>query len=125
MTAQAISSPTRAKAEEARMLRARLNLIVSSVPIAIWVNPAWAVLSILPFAGFFPIFGKIAWWRLGAIVALHFANSFIASALYRGYLRDPSNSQKWLWAVAGFQGLIGTAWGVPLIPLIAWMNRGR
>ncbi len=116
MTAQAISSPTRANTEETRMLRARLNLIVSSVPIAIWVNPAWALLSILPFAGFFPIFGAIAWWRLAAVMAMHIGNSFIASALYRGYLRDPANSQKWLWAVAGFQGLIGTAWG-----LMAWL----
>jgi len=116
MTAQAISSPTRAKAEEARMLRARLNLIVSSVPIAIWVNPAWALLSILPFAGFFPVFGAISWWRLAAVMAMHIGNSFIASALYRGYRRDPANCTRWLWAVAGFQGLIGTAWG-----LMGWL----
>ena len=116
MTAQAISSPARAKTEETRMLRARLNLIVSSVPIAIWVNPAWAAITILPFAGFFPVFGAIAWWRLAAIMALHIVNSFIASALYRGYLRDPVNSRKWMWAVGGFQMLIGTTWG-----LMGWL----
>jgi two-component system cell cycle sensor histidine kinase PleC len=116
MTAKAISSPTRVKAEETRMLRARLNLIVSSVPIAIYVNPAWAAITILPFAGFFPVFGAIAWWRLAAIMILHIANSFIASALYRGYLRDPANSSKWLWAVGGFQMLIGTTWG-----LMGWL----
>jgi hypothetical protein len=29
------------------------------------------------------------------------------------------------WAKLAFYLVAGTAWGVPLIPLIAWMNRGR
>ena len=74
------------------------------------------LVTILPFAGLFPVFGAIAWWRLVAIMLLHIGNSFIASALYRGYLRDPSDSKKWLWAVGGFQMLIGTTWG-----LMGWL----
>jgi hypothetical protein len=31
---------------------------------------------------------------------------------------------QWL-AKLAFYMVAGTAWGVPLIPLIAWMNRGR
>jgi hypothetical protein len=31
---------------------------------------------------------------------------------------------QWLVRLA-FYGIAGTAWGVPLIPLITWMNRGR
>jgi len=29
------------------------------------------------------------------------------------------------WAQLSYYIVVGTAWGVPLIPLIAWMNRGR
>jgi hypothetical protein len=29
------------------------------------------------------------------------------------------------WAQLAYYIAVGTAWGVPLIPLIAWMNRGR
>lgn len=31
---------------------------------------------------------------------------------------------QWLLKLA-FYGVAGTGWGLPLIPLIAWMNRGR
>ena len=31
-----------------------------------------------------------------------------------------------LWAVKlAYTAVVGTVWGLPLIPLIAWMNRGR
>ena len=29
------------------------------------------------------------------------------------------------WAQLGYYVVVGTAWGAPVIPLIAWMNRGR
>ena len=29
------------------------------------------------------------------------------------------------WAKLAFYLVAGTAWGVPMIPLISWMNRGR
>jgi len=32
---------------------------------------------------------------------------------------------KVIWAQALFYIVAGTAWGLPLIPLILWMNRGR
>src|SRR3984885_5396983 len=116
MTALAIGSRNPALAEDPRLLRARLDLIVSSVPITVWLNPAWAALSTLPFVGFFPIFGTIPLWRVFAVMAMHIGNSFIAARLFKDYRRDPSNSQRWLWNVAGFQALIATAWG-----LMGWL----
>lgn len=29
------------------------------------------------------------------------------------------------WIKALYFGVVGTAWGVPLIPLLSWMNRDR
>ncbi len=32
--------------------------------------------------------------------------------------------QRW-WAELPFYLVVGIAWGLPIIPLISWMNRGR
>ena len=32
--------------------------------------------------------------------------------------------QRW-WAELPFYMVVGVAWGLPVIPLITWMNRGR
>ena len=32
--------------------------------------------------------------------------------------------QRW-WAELPFYLVVGVAWGLPIIPLISWMNRGR
>ena len=32
--------------------------------------------------------------------------------------------QRW-WAELPFYLVVGMAWGLPIIPLISWMNRGR
>ncbi len=32
--------------------------------------------------------------------------------------------QQW-WAELPFYLVVGVAWGLPIIPLISWMNRGR
>jgi hypothetical protein len=32
---------------------------------------------------------------------------------------------KAIWAQTIYYLVVGTAWGLPLIPLILWMNRGR
>ncbi|KRB44377.1 MAG: DUF2842 domain-containing protein [Pseudomonadota bacterium] len=29
------------------------------------------------------------------------------------------------WAQLAFYGIGGLAWGIPILPLISWMNRGR
>jgi two-component system, cell cycle sensor histidine kinase PleC len=117
MTAQAIGTKSVAATAETRILRARLDLIVGSTPLTTWINPAWAALSILPFAGFFPIFGATPWWQLLSVVAIQAVNSLIAVAIFKDYRRDSSSPEKWLWRVAGFQALIGTGWG-----LMAWLT---
>lgn len=31
----------------------------------------------------------------------------------------------WFWLKLAYMAVAGIGWGVPLIPFIAWMNRGR
>jgi two-component system, cell cycle sensor histidine kinase PleC len=112
MNARAIGTAQQPVAEEARMQRARVDLTVATLPIAVWVNPTWALLTVLPFTGVFPIFGAVALWRIAVILVLHIANSFIAAALYREYKQNPTNPQHWLARLIAFQAVIGTEWGV-------------
>jgi uncharacterized membrane protein (DUF485 family) len=56
----------------------------------------------------------------GSLLTLMFLAAYIWLATVIGGL-IPS---VW-WAQLAVYVVVGTAWGVPLIPLISWMNRGR
>ncbi len=57
---------------------------------------------------------------LGSVLTLLFLAAYIWAATVVGALVPTV----W-WAQLVYYIVVGTAWGVPLIPLIAWMNRGR
>ena len=61
-------------------------------------------------------------WRkaLGSVLTLLFLAAYIWAATLIGVLVPTV----W-WAQLAYYIVVGTAWGVPLIPLIGWMNRGR
>jgi two-component system cell cycle sensor histidine kinase PleC len=103
-----------------RMLRAQVEMLDQSLPIMVWINPSWAVLSILPFSGIFPIFGTIAPWRLALVVLLHLCNSAVAWYFHRGYQRDPSDTDGWLHRMTALQVLVGVAWGLGV--WLVWQN---
>ena len=42
-----------------------------------------------------------------------------AATMIAGLLPD----NRWAWLV--FYPVVGTAWGLPLIPLLSWINKGR
>lgn len=57
---------------------------------------------------------------IGMIAILAFLTAYVAAVVTVGD-RLPKS---WLVQVIYF-GLAGVLWGVPLLPLISWMNRGR
>jgi hypothetical protein len=57
---------------------------------------------------------------IGGIAMLVFLTAYVVAMATLGE-RVPN---QWLLKLA-FYGVAGTAWGLPLIPLITWMNRGR
>jgi two-component system cell cycle sensor histidine kinase PleC len=117
MNARATASPQQPVVEEARMARARVELTIATLPVAIWVNPTWAALTALPFTGLFPVFGTVAWWRIALILSLHVLNSFAAAFLYREARREAQKSPHlWLKRLVGFQALISVEWG-----LLVWL----
>ncbi len=103
--------------EDARMARARVELTVATLPIAVWINPTWAALTAFPFVGLFPIFGDVAWWRIALILSLHVANSFVAAALYREARRSAAKEPHvWMQRLVAFQAVISVEWG-----LLVWL----
>ena len=112
MTARAM--PHLSISEEARMTRARVELTVGTLPSAIWVNPAWALLTALPFTGLFPVFGDVAWWRIAIVLSLHAINSVIAYGLFREAKTGAAGADPhgWLARLVAFQALISLGWGV-------------
>ena len=97
--------------EHERLLRAQVEIIAANLPIAIWLNPSWALVVAIPFFGFFPLFGTVAIPRLFAAVFLHGLNSAIAALLFALYRRDPSDTPAWFRRLTLFQVQVGASWG--------------
>jgi hypothetical protein len=38
-------------------------------------------------------------------------------------IADLLPANKWVWLL--YYPIVGTAWGLPLLPLLSWVNRGR
>jgi len=98
--------------DDARMLQARLDILVARLWAAVWINPSLTFLWMLPFLGFYPIFGTVSWVQFAFIMLMQFSISVAAVAIDRGYHRDPSNSIQWLRRVALYQAATGVGWGV-------------
>jgi two-component system cell cycle sensor histidine kinase PleC len=64
-----------------RWLKARLDLVVASMPISAVLNPIWAALFLIPFGGGFPAFGIVPLPWLFMIVGIHVATSIVAGAI--------------------------------------------
>jgi two-component system cell cycle sensor histidine kinase PleC len=72
-------------AGEDRFTRARLKLVVETLPSTIVLNPLWTTVLFLPFLLTNGFFGHIAPWHLGVVLALHVAMSLWALLIYRRY----------------------------------------
>ena len=119
MNGRAVSSVADVS-DKARMLHARVEFLVATLPVTTWVNPSLAALSVVPFTGMVPLFGAIAPWRLLLAIGLHILNSIIAVSLSIDYRRGRASDQVWLNRIISFQLLIGTSWG--LLVWLLWAN---
>jgi two-component system cell cycle sensor histidine kinase PleC len=99
------------QAVEDRLLRARVDSIAMSLPVAVWLNPAWAAACMVPFTGVFQLFAPAPLLCVGLVVALQLINSLIAAILFRRYHSHPQNAAAWGVRFTAFQVLIGTGWG--------------
>ena len=105
---------------EARMLRARLDMIVAALAASVWMNPCLTLIWLLPFLGIFPMLGTVTWSAFGVIMATQFAIGLGARIIRRGYARDPSASERWLKRLVVYQAAAGVGWGV--FAWLIWTN---
>jgi two-component system cell cycle sensor histidine kinase PleC len=118
MTAQTTTNgPTR---DESRLLRAQLDMIVRYLPLSLWINPSWSIVSIVPFLGFFHVFGHVPLWRVFATVGVHFLMAGWALVFHRAYVASPDGLTKWLRRVMILQAGFGFSWG--LLPWLLWQD---
>src|SRR5665213_1250170 len=111
MTVQSNSNVLTPPVDEPRLLRAQLELVVRLLPMTLWINPTWAVLSIVPFLGLFHMFGDLAAWRIATMLALHLMAGVIAVILYRQHRANPGDTKSWLARLLVFQALTWAVWG--------------
>ena len=64
--------------DDARMLQARLDILVARLWAAVWINPSLTFLWMLPFLGFYPIFGTVSWVQFAFIMLMQFSISVAA-----------------------------------------------
>jgi len=106
--------------EEPRLLRAQLDMVVQFLPLSLWINPSWAFISIIPFMGFFHVFGDVPLWRIAAVMVLHLVTSGAAVVVQREYYAAPAGVTRWLNRLMILQASIGVAWG--LLVWLLWQN---
>ena len=104
--------------DDDRWLRARVDLVVSSLPLTIVLNPIWAALSIIPLGGQFPSFGHVSLAVLGGIIGLHLLNSVLAAGIQRWMRGADLTPRQALTVLLILQVWVSTSWGAGV--LVCW-----
>ena len=105
--------------DRGRWLRARVDVVVSSLPLTIVLNPIWAALSIIPLGGQYPAFGMVALPVLVGIVGMHLLNSALAGAVYV-WVRKENSARQALTGLILLQVWVSTSWGAGV--LMCWVE---
>jgi len=94
-----------------RALKPRVDLVLTSLPLTMILNPIWAALSIIPLGGGFPAFGSVPLEILVAVVALHVLNSGIAGCVYLWAKRRRPKPESTFRALLILQLWLSVSWG--------------
>jgi two-component system, cell cycle sensor histidine kinase PleC len=93
-----------------RWLRARVELLIGSRPVTMFLNPLWAVLVAIPLGGSYPAFGIVPMSVLAAMVVLHLFNVGLAFLVYRRWQRNVDSPQQILALLTAFQMVASASW---------------
>ncbi|MFM9864032.1 MAG: sensor histidine kinase, partial [Micropepsaceae bacterium] len=95
-----------------RWLKARLDLVVASMPVSAVLNPIWAALFLIPFGGAFPAFGVVPMAALLAIVAVHMVISMLAGVIAHWAPKRNPPSATLFTVLFAFQAITAAAWAM-------------
>ena len=110
-------TPTAAQDKD-RWLKARVDLIVRTLPLTAILNPIWAGLTVIPLGGAFPAFGVVSMTTLLAVVGLHLLNSAMAMAFYVWAQRPDAKVRQVFAVFLVFQCWVSMTWGTGV--LLSW-----
>jgi two-component system cell cycle sensor histidine kinase PleC len=103
-----------------RWLKARLDLVVASLPLAIVLNPIWSALFAIPFGGSLPVFGQVPLSSIALVVALHLFNGAVALAVSRWATQQEPHPRALLRALLTLQFMMASAWSSVVI--LCWID---
>ncbi|NOT39438.1 MAG: HAMP domain-containing histidine kinase [Alphaproteobacteria bacterium] len=103
-----------------RWLKARLDLVVASLPMGAVINPIWAALFMIPFGGAFPAFGVVPMPALLAVVCVHFLTSVMALAIHTWSPKANPPPRRLLTVLLAFQTAAASSWA--LTAMLCWVE---
>jgi len=115
-----MTAATASTRDDDRWLQARLDLVVTSLPIGAILNPIWAALFMIPFGGAFPAFGVVPVPWLLTVVGCHVCSSTIAIAIHAWPGARGSSPRRLLAVLLAFQTFAGAAWA--LTAALCWVE---
>jgi two-component system cell cycle sensor histidine kinase PleC len=103
-----------------RWLKARVEMVVRTLPLTMVVNPVWAALSIIPLGGAFPSFGSTPMSVMAGIVALHVFNSLVVGLVLLWAKRTDPAPQHLFHVLLVLQVWLSLTWGAGA--LACWVD---
>lgn len=104
-----------------RLLRARMGLIVATLPFTILANPVWvAFVAAFGFGGHFPRLGHLTPLQIAGLVAFHLVNSGYAWVVYRAWNNGSVAPRRLFHHLVALQALISLAWGACV--WVSWVD---
>jgi two-component system, cell cycle sensor histidine kinase PleC len=93
-----------------RWLKARVDILLTSLPLTMVLNPVWAALSMIPLGGYFHSFGIVPLPTLMAIVGLHLFNSALVGFVLWWAKRTKAPVRTLFAVLLALQVWISTTW---------------
>jgi two-component system cell cycle sensor histidine kinase PleC len=100
--------------EERRYLRARMELVVETLPATIFLNPLWTIALFLPFLRASGLFGHVPLSHLFVCAGLHLALSGFAAAIWFGSRNGADDLDVLCNRLVALQFGLSVAWGAVL-----------
>ena len=106
--------------DQDRWLKARIDLVVSALPLTVVINPLWAAQLLIPFSGSLKVFGTIPPASLLAVIALHFGGAVATYAICRwanATAASPRVVFRWLVVL---QTYLASVWAASIV--VCWID---
>ena len=103
-----------------RWLKARLDLVVASLPLSIVLNPIWSALFLIPFGGSLPAFGHVSLGIMLTVVAMNAASGTAAHLVNRWVSKSAPAPHRLLRVLLKLQLISSSCWAIGAV--LCWVD---